>query len=284
MPTKSALSRVHELDRQRWAVVASFTADGLRIGVRANTRSAFSAVIENLPPVLHRHDVAAVDVMYSVIARDPQGQTGLRTRHLAFVNGARLARSPQFEHIPDAIENHLSIQIAELAKRRVFIHAGVVGWLGRAVLIPGRSLAGKSTLVAALLRAGASYYSDEFAVVDRLGYVHPYPRPLQLRNGDGSLQSIRLANVLAQVGGKPLRVGLVLVARYRKGATWRPRKLSPGEGLLAVLTNTVSAQRQPDRALRVLTAMLRGAVVLGGRRDEADALVAWLKRTGHLAA
>jgi hypothetical protein len=31
--------------------------------------------------------------------------------------------------------------------------------------------------VAELVRAGATYYSDEFAVLDSRGRVHPFPRP-----------------------------------------------------------------------------------------------------------
>ena len=40
---------------------------------------------------------------------------------------------------------------------------------------------GKSTLVTALLRAGATYYSDEYAVIDGRGQVYPYARRLSLR-------------------------------------------------------------------------------------------------------
>ena len=40
------------------------------------------------------------------------------------------------------------------------LHAAAVAWQGRAIVIPGHSHAGKSTLTAALLRAGAGYLSD----------------------------------------------------------------------------------------------------------------------------
>ena len=67
------------------------------------------------------------------------------------------------------------------------MHAGVVGWNGRALLLPGRTLSGKTTLVAELLRAGATYYSDELAVLDARGRVHPFPKPLAIREkGDAS--------------------------------------------------------------------------------------------------
>ena len=72
--------------------------------------------------------------------------------------------------------------IAEVARNRVFVHAGVVGWKGRAIVIPGRSYSGKSTLVSELIRAGAAYYSDEYAVFDSRGRVYPFAKPLEMRD------------------------------------------------------------------------------------------------------
>jgi hypothetical protein len=69
-----------------------------------------------------------------------------------------------------------------------FLYAGVVAWQGHAIVFPGRSLSGKTTLVREMLRLGATYYSDEFAVVDNSGLVHSFPRPLGIRE-DPSLCS-----------------------------------------------------------------------------------------------
>jgi predicted ATPase len=46
--------------------------------------------------------------------------------------------------------------VATEAPRRVFVHAGVVGWKGQAILVPGRSYSGKTTLIAALMKAGGN--------------------------------------------------------------------------------------------------------------------------------
>ena len=43
-----------------------------------------------------------------------------------------------------------------------------------------REVAGR---MAELLRAGAVYYSDEYAVVDPWGRVHPFAKPLSIRDG-----------------------------------------------------------------------------------------------------
>ena len=60
-----------------------------------------------------------------------------------------------------ALQTDLQLFVATEALSRLFVHAGVVGWRGRAILVPGTSFSGKTTLVAAMVQAGASYYSDE---------------------------------------------------------------------------------------------------------------------------
>src|SRR4051794_25117219 len=64
----------------------------------------------------------------------------------------------------------------------VAIHAGVVQTDHGAILLPGRSHAGKTTLTASLVDAGAVYFSDEYALLDRKGMVYAYPRPLRMRS------------------------------------------------------------------------------------------------------
>ena len=46
------------------------------------------------------------------------------------------------------------------------VHAGALLIDGKALLLPGTSHAGKSSLVAELLRRGASHFSDEYALID----------------------------------------------------------------------------------------------------------------------
>ncbi len=94
------------------------------------------------------------------------------------------------EQVMRALESDLQITVALNAKNRLFVHAGVVGWRSQAILIPGRTFSGKSTLVEALVRAGATYYSDEFAVLDSKGRVHPYTRPLSLRENDAKARRV----------------------------------------------------------------------------------------------
>src|SRR5208283_5118090 len=112
------------------------------------------------------------------------------------------------------------------------------------ILIPGLSCSGKTTLVAALVGAGATYYSDEYAVLDKEGCVHPYAKRLSIRVPDDKIRIRCRPNELGGTQGvDPIPVGLIVVTQYRIGASWRPRLLSPGRAVLALIDNTVSIRR-----------------------------------------
>lgn len=163
------------------------------------------------------------------------------------------------------------------APDRIFVHAGVVAHEGRAIVLPGPSFCGKTTLVAELVRAGAVYYSDEYAVVDEEGLVHPYPKPLSVRL-EGSRESID--HPAESFGGKngkePIRVGLMAVATYKPGSEWKPERKTAGEGALALLANAVPARERPADALAAVRRAVDGAMVLEGDRGEATETVAAL--------
>ncbi len=76
-------------------------------------------------------------------------------------------------------------------------------------------------------------------------------------------------------GVKPLRVGLIVVTKYRPGVRWRPRQLSLGLSVMALLKHTVSARRQPRVAFTTLRQAVSGAgaLVLEGVRGEAREMV-----------
>ena len=115
-------------------------------------------------------------------------------------------------------------------RQKLFLHAGVVGWRGLAIVIPGPSLTGKSMLVAELVRRGAVYYSDKFAVLDDTGAVHPYRRALVLR-GQRKNGAERSRLIREDVDG-PLHIGLIVATPYREGTAWRPTVLRGARAVL----------------------------------------------------
>ncbi len=263
-----------KVDRLGCAVGFSIKSYGVRIGIRSNDPAALQQVCQHLPSEWQRLESGAVARVYSIVV----GSNGTRPngRRLSFLYGdeVRLARSFEVEDVFEAFESDLRLFVAELAQHRVFVHAGVVGWKGQAIVIPGRSYSGKSTLVAELVRAGATYYSDEYAVLDARGRVHPFFKPLELREeGEFRQTKITAAELGGHSGKKPLPVGLVLMTQFKNGALWRPRKLTAGKGVLEMLFNTVSARRSPEKALATLQRVTSHADVLKGVRGNATEVV-----------
>lgn len=132
-------------------------------------------------------------------------------------------------------------------------------------------MTGKSTLVAALIRAGATYYSDEYAILDVWGRVHPYPKELSIRNAGGSTATRASPEQLGGVTGTdPLPVGLVAVTKWDPTAHWSSRSLSPGQAVLALLDNTLAARSRPNFALPILGRAVARATAIAVTRGEAE--------------
>lgn len=166
----------------------------------------------------------------------------------------------------------LMIHVANFAPHRIFLHAGVVTWQGRALVLPGASFAGKTTLTAALLRAGASYFSDEYAVIDSEGMVHPYARDLQVRR-PGEEHQIGIAPAefgCVAAANLPASVALVVFARYLPEAQWAPQPISRGMAVLEMLRHTIPVQRTPGRVMAALSRMVEYATAWTTDRGDAD--------------
>jgi hypothetical protein len=185
------------------------------------------------------------------------------------VDDVRQARNRDRDLALGVLDAQIRAHVAFHAPGRIFVHAGVVGHAGGAIVIPGLSFSGKTTLVAALVREGATYYSDEYAVLDEQGLVHPYPRLLSIRDG-GPAGTDRSAESLGgTVGTEPLPMALLAVTSYLPGARWAPERRSPGDGAMALLANTVPARDRPREALGAVSRAAAPALVLEGERGEA---------------
>jgi len=263
-----------KIDRLGWADGIAFRAYGLRVGVRVTDQRAMQQVLDLLPPGWKPASSPNVDFLYSLIIGGTSPNFRIQRLNLAYFDAERIARSRDLDFVLRSFESHLQITVADNARRRVFVHAGVVGWKSNAIVIPGTSFSGKTTLVSKLVKAGATYYSDEYAVLDERGFVHPFPRPLGLRQeGQFETQRVHVETLGGQRGVKPLPVRLVISTTYKPGATWKPRPLTTGRGVLEMLANTVSARSQTRLALATLPKAIQYAEILKGVRGEADEVI-----------
>jgi hypothetical protein len=226
--------------RHRLVVVEVF---GVTLAIEADDAELLAAALALLPPGHARGATGAVQATFT-LARGPGALADLDARVRRFVA----------THAPD----------------HVFVHAGVVAHRERAIVLPAATFAGKSELVAALVRAGAAYCSDEYAAIDRDGLVHPYARPLTLRPRGGG-EPVRLT--AAELGGRtqaaPLPVGLIAATSFAPGARWAPAERTPAAGALLLLAHAGRARDEPARVLDTVQRAAAGARVLEGPRGEA---------------
>ena len=133
------------------------------------------------------------------------------------------------------------------------------------------SYAGKTSMVAALLTAGAEYLSDEYAVFDPSGGSIPMPGGFRCERMTGA----RFRRPGPEEFGSrhcpgPLSIGLVAMTRICRRRTLASHASAHRLGMLALLNNMVPIRRQPERCLHVVERVLAEAVCVRGKRGEAE--------------
>ena len=172
----------------------------------------------------------------------------------------------------DHLDSQVRLTVAEFAAENVFVHSGVVAWKGKAIMIPASSYRGKTTLVAELVKSGATYYSDEYAILDKQGLVHPFPKTLSIREKEhgGKQVEYPVEAFGGKAGDKKISVGMVLIMEYKKNSRWKPEVLTRGEGVLEIISHTVPIRNDPAFSMAVLNKLTDNAVIVKSKRGEAS--------------
>lgn len=263
-----------------WTAGLAVEILGVRVGLRCDNVELLNEAAAHLPPLGRPCALPVVDVLLSIRAGGPGKSRGVSRYYLLYEGGALVARTRDRQELLDRLGSTVDLILGERTKERLFVHAGVVGWRGCGIVIPGSTFTGKTTLVAALLRAGATYYSDDCALLDDEGRVHPYAKPLAIREGGAARQTMRTpAELGATMSGDPLPVTLIAFTHYAHGARWRPRSLSAAHALLALLEHTSAVRTRPASAMEILGRAISGSTVLSGARGEAAEMAARLLDT-----
>lgn len=187
-------------------------------------------------------------------------------------NGKYLASGRSRKKLFKFFDTIVRVSVGESAKDLVFVHAGAVGWKGRAILLPGDSFTGKSTLVAALVKNGAEYYSDDFAILDRNGLLQPFPRAISMRTNDGNFvpYEIGIDKLGGVVGKEHIPVGMVLFSKYAANKRWKPKTLTPGQGILELIPFVLTFRPQTEFSLKVLNKVADNAIIASSSRGNAE--------------
>lgn len=253
---------MRRLDRLGWAAGVSFECYGVRLGVRTNDPKILPQILDRLPYGARLSRRKNVDALYSLFV-PKNARPGMKRYAILYSGPGRVARAFDVEEVLEALRTRLVSTVAFNSRDLVFVEGGVVELAGKAIVIAGPKASGKSRLVEALLDAGARFYSDRFALVDRRGRVHAYPV-----DGHPAEPGRRSAPL------RPLVAALIVSTRFRRGARFRPRAVSPGEAVLELLSNTVPARMHSRRAIGRLRHLVRRAAAVKGVRGEAKEAVA----------
>lgn len=238
---------------------------GCTFELRTSAVISLESIIEHLPPTWRINPNDGV-VPYRLLIETTAESTDCWK---ITINGVQSRQICGWGTLLDTIENAMQMYVAEFATPYLFVHAGVVAWNGTAILLPGRSFAGKSTLVTSLVQAGATYYSDEYAVLDDEGRVWPYRRRVSLRNGPhGPARRLDLARDDAPC--EPLPVSLIALLQYTPGGSWHVERRTPGEAIMRLVDQTVAVRRRPADTLAYLGKAIEHATVIEGTRGEVE--------------
>lgn len=254
-----------------------YLAHGLRIRIACGLPDLIDLARQELPPGEFEspRDDLDVDRHYWIISAD-ESSAGF----FLYIDGERSGPFQSPATIVERLESSIQIYVAEFAQPHLFLHAGVVQWLGMTIVLPGSSFAGKSTLTRALVNEGARYFSDEFAVLDAEGRVRPYARKLSHRAGPlgptGRL-NLEAHTPVADESFEPPLIDVVALMRYQAEAVWEARRLVGGEAVLAMSEHMVAIRNRPAETLQMLVNVAEQAEVYRCTRPDLDSALTWFR-------
>ena len=183
-------------------------------------------------------------------------------------------------------------------KGQVALHAASVSRDGKAVLIAGKSGAGKSSLAAWLVECGSQYLSDEVAALSADGMIEGLRRPLIVKPDvvdlamrlDWIAGSYRLAESGNMIVAPPpldaplapLPCGLLIFPEFSRTAPARLELLSAARAATLLMACNLNARNLADHGLDTILQLVRSVPVVHFRyaRQEEIAAVAEKLATG----
>jgi hypothetical protein len=246
--------------------MVAFNSFGVSIAVECRPGDAL-AVSNCLPPGCKPVNPAETEHRFT-FEPEPEQEDLFSVRYGRFSKGLPKPLNSALR----ILQKEIYLCIAEHSRNYAFIHASVVAWNKSAIIFPGASHAGKSTLAWALVQAGAVYYSDEYAVLDEQGTIHPFALPINLRLPNGE----RRAVVPDCVGSDPLEPVLIVFARYQPKGIWRPHPLRPGESMLRLVQHSISIRSNSAFVLRILKEITSSATAYAGTRGDPVQMLEWI--------
>jgi hypothetical protein len=208
------------------------------------------------------------------------------------LDGHLLFEQPVPERLVPSLVQHVNRRAVEDCDL-LTLHAGGVESGGMGLVFPGIMEAGKTTLVAGLVRSGFGYLTDEAVAIDRESLlIQPYPKPLSLDPGswplfpelepqaDLATDEYKASEWQVPIGairpgalGRSCPVGVVVFPRYEPGADAALEPLGRAEALVELAQNTFKFPDRSRDTLDLLAEVVRPAACYRLTTGELDRAV-----------
>lgn len=292
-PVRLSLNPVEWNAGTNWPHVSrTFQALAHRFAVRS-THVGIGRFVEEMYEPFSVADEGPV-TLYSIT--DGLSGTG---PHALDIDEDRVVEGAKASRVLNYLTWHVNRSAIHSSNDRVLVHAAAAALDGVGVLMPAEMEAGKTTLVAGLVKSGFRYLTDEAAVIDPASLrLHPYPKPLSIDPGSWSVladleprvDSSTAAYLDVQWQVSPTRIrptavsgpvdaALVVFPRYMPGAETEIEPLVRSQAILTLLEQTFLFHSDGRRNLEVLGRFLERARcyrLVSGDLDEACRAVARL--------
>ena len=228
------------MDRLGWTVGFTRKYRGIKLGFRADRPETLTLLQTLLEPLgTEPCSEEEVEFLYSYRGGGQRGR--LRDYHLLYMGARQVVRTLDGAAVAQAMNREINLLVGVAAPDSFCLRGGAVIWEGRALVVVGPEGAGTSTLLSALVRAGARQLVDSFVLFD------------------GSTGQL--------VGpAEGYAVAAVLVTRYQAHQRFRPQQLSPGQAAAELFGCAPAAAVRASRLLPQLVRLATEVPVWKGDR------------------
>jgi hypothetical protein len=250
---------LRKLSKFDWQFGISFESCGVAIGLRSNQKLILERIAKSyLPPYSLLSESPTIQELYSVYIPNIESNSNLKRYCLAFRGSWRFSRSLDLENTLMSLGTDLQYSVAYISPTFLFFDAGVVVKNGNAVLITGDSGDNRTALIEELIASGATCYSDQYAMLDRDGYVYPY--------------SCKYRNLPFESVCKT-KVKMIVQTEFCKKAKWNPVILSNHEKAMLLFSHAIAPQKDAEVFLLVSCKIASEAIGQKSRRGDARLVV-----------
>jgi hypothetical protein len=253
-----------------WWHTSTFGALGYRFALRSQDQELHEVV-------QHLFEACRIDATPDAVYEVRREGGGPDDRVL-YVDGERIAGIDRPSWLLGYLSWHVNHEVIERSTQRfVLVHAAAASRDGHAVVLPGVPEAGKTTLVAGLVRSGWHYLTDEAVALDPQTHaMEPYPKPLTIDPGSWDVLAdlapafamerfsedqwrVAPQDIRADVVGQRCPISMIVFPTYREGAATSVEPMRRSEALLGLLRNTFAATADGRRNLLTLAAVVERA-------------------------